>query len=345
MKLKKEIILGVLAFASAFFFAVNVHAARTDMVDVSKYNNNGNEITTDQYVNLRNNYGIKAVTVRISAGTNYADPKAKSNIANATAAGLYVNAYHYAHYNSIQSAENEANFAIAQAKADGLGTGAVIVADVESSTYQGSVSKAILDLANAKFEEVVEAAGFRADLYTMGSWVGTKMTVNDGEGWIAQYPKSLTNDLWTTHNGWQASSKMTFDGLYGYFDISQLYTNYYTAGTDKNAVISNSDTTNVSKVTKKTVTTTSSVSDTFKDGSYTITRQNGTFYPNQTLRIFKYPGSQPTGKYYYKSEHVTYDGYVHVGNYIYVSYKTSTGYHHYIAVRYAPTRRALGTFK
>lgn len=84
---------------------------------------------------------------------------------------------------------------------------------------------------------------------------------------------------------------------------------------------------------------------TFKDGAYTITRQNSTFTASQTLRVFAYSGVQATGAKYYKGESVIYDGYVHNGNYIYVSYLTKTGHHHYIAVRNANTRVPLGTFK
>lgn len=92
-------------------------------------------------------------------------------------------------------------------------------------------------------------------------------------------------------------------------------------------------------------TTSSSTSGTFKDGAYTITRQNSTFTASQTLRVFAYPGVQATGAKYYKGESVIYDGYVRNGNYIYVSYLTKTGHHHYIAVRNANTRVPLGTFK
>ena len=40
-----------------------------------------------------------------------------------------------------------------------------------------------------------------------------------------------------------------------------------------------------------------------------------------------------------------YDGYVRNGNYIYVSYLTKTGHHHYIAVRNANTRVLLGSIR
>ncbi|KRM61018.1 lysin [Paucilactobacillus vaccinostercus DSM 20634] len=94
-----------------------------------------------------------------------------------------------------------------------------------------------------------------------------------------------------------------------------------------------------------TTSTVVKATGTFKDGAYTITRQNSTFTAGQTLRVFAYPGVQATGAKYYKGESVVYDGYVRNGNYIYVSYKIKGGYHHYIAVRNANTRVPLGTFK
>lgn len=90
---------------------------------------------------------------------------------------------------------------------------------------------------------------------------------------------------------------------------------------------------------------TAKVSGTFKDGGYTITRQHGVFTAGQTLRVFAYPGSQPTGAKYYPNQKVVYDGYVRRGNYIYVSYQIKGGYHHYIAVRNANTRVLLGSIR
>lgn len=99
-------------------------------------------------------------------------------------------------------------------------------------------------------------------------------------------------------------------------------------------------------VTTSTATkSTAKVSGTFKDGGYTITRQHGVFTAGQTLRVFAYPGSQPTGATYKKGEQVIYDGYIRRGNYVYVSYQIKGGYHHYIAVRNANTRVLLGSIR
>lgn len=238
----------MVAFLVVIGIEGTAHAARTDMLDVSDYNNNGQALTTQQYINLRNNYGIKAVTVKISEGQTWNASTAKDNISDASQAGLYPNGYHFARYNSVATAQAEARHAVQQAQVDGLGIGSVIVTDAESLA-QSKVSKATNDQANQAFAQVVQQAGYRCDIYTMGSWVNTKMTVASGSGWIAYYPYHVTTDRYTGNHAWQFSSTMTFTGLAGRYDVSQLYDNYYTANTDKNAVISNDDTTHVATQT------------------------------------------------------------------------------------------------
>ncbi|MDC7954199.1 GH25 family lysozyme [Liquorilactobacillus mali] len=248
MKLKK-ILAGLGAFIAPFIFAVSVFAARTDMLDIS-----GNNTTLSQsdFTSIRNNYGVKAVTIKISEGSTYAWSGAKNAIQNAQAAGLYVNGYHYANFGTLAKAQSEANWAVQNARADGLGVGSVLAVDVEASVFKQH-SKAINDANIAAFNAIVQAAGYRTDIYTSASWVGKYLSVSDETGWIAAYPYTVTADRYTSNHAWQFSSKMTFTGISGRFDISQLYDTYYTAGTT--SVISNSSTTNVTKVTKKTVKT------------------------------------------------------------------------------------------
>ena len=240
------------SLAVAFFVVLGaqatVHGARTDMIDVSDYNNGGHALTTQQYINLRNQYGVKAVTVKISEGQTWNASTARANITDAKQAGLYTNGYHFARYNSVYTAQIEARHAVQQAQIDGLGIGSVIVTDAESSAQSG-VSKATNDQANQAFAQVVQQAGYRCDIYTMGSWVNTKMTVANGSGWIAYYPYHVTTNRYTNNHAWQFSSTQRFNGLAGSYDVSQLYDDYYTAGLNKNAVISNSQTTHVTTQT------------------------------------------------------------------------------------------------
>ncbi|NLS61428.1 GH25 family lysozyme [Lactiplantibacillus plantarum] len=243
MKLKNKLALTGAATMAALFLGLNANAARMDMVDVS--NNNG-YMSTAEYVSMRNEFGVKALTVKISEGSTYKDPYAASNIANGQAAGLYVNGYHFAHYKTKDQAIAEADFAGQTAKAVGLPVGAVLATDVESQEANNQ-SKATNDCNNADFMQEIQKFGYRSDIYTSGSWANNKMTIKDKTGWIAAYPYVVSGKNWySTNHAWQWSSTAKFRISYGGFDVSQLNSNYYTAGqkstvkpTNKGAVKAN----------------------------------------------------------------------------------------------------------
>ena len=249
MKLKNKLALTGAATMAALFLGMNASAARMDMVDVS--NNNG-YMSTSEYVSMRNEFGVKALTVKISEGTTFKDGYAASNIANGQAAGLYVNGYHFAHYTTKAQAIAEADYAGQAAKAAGLPVGAVLATDVESAEEQGILSQATNDRNNAAFMREIQKFGYRADIYTSGSWANNKMTIKGKTGWVAGYPFVPAGKQWyTNNNAWQWSGSAHFRISYGGFDVSQLYTDYYTAGqkstvkpTDKDAVKANNQAAN-----------------------------------------------------------------------------------------------------
>ena len=228
---------------ATIFLGLNANAARMDMVDVS--NNNG-YMSTAEYTSMRNEFGVKAVTVKISEGGTYKDPDAASNIANVQAAGLYINGYHFARYATKAQAIAEADFAGRTAKAAGLPVGAVLATDVEAEE-QNNQSKATNDRNNEAFMQEIQKFGYRADIYTSGSWANNKMTIKNRTGWIASYPYVVSGKNWySTNHAWQWSSTAKFRISYGGFDVSQLNSGYYTAGqkskvkpTDKDAVKDN----------------------------------------------------------------------------------------------------------
>lgn len=220
--MRKRIIL--LVALGLLFFCGKVKAASPDMVDVS--NNNG-YMTVANFVDMRNNYGVKSITTKISEGTYYHDYTAANNIQTAQSAGLYINGYHFARYQTVQQAKDEADYACRLAKADGLPIGAALVADVEASQQQ-YLSRSTLNACNQAFSEVVKLYGYRPDVYTMGSWVNSKMS---NAGWIASYPYDATGKTWySSNNAWQYKSTAQFQGSYGNFDVSTLYNNFYTGG-------------------------------------------------------------------------------------------------------------------
>ncbi|WP_416587870.1 GH25 family lysozyme [Lactiplantibacillus plantarum] len=243
MKLKNKLLLTGAATMAALFLGINANAARMDMVDVS--NNNG-YMSTAEYVSMRNEFGVKAVTVKISEGGTYKDPYAASNIANVQAAGMYINGYHFARYATKAQAIAEADFAGKTAKTAGLPVSAVLATDVESQEANNQ-SKATNDRNNAAFMKEIQKFGYRADIYTSGSWANSKMTIKGKTGWIAAYPYvPAGKDWYSTNHAWQWSSTAKFRISYGGFDVSQLNSNYYTAGqkstvkpTNKGAVKAN----------------------------------------------------------------------------------------------------------
>ncbi|RDG24630.1 lysin [Lactiplantibacillus plantarum] len=243
MKLKNKLLLTGAATMAVLFLGLNANAARMDMVDVS--NNNG-YMSTAEYTSMRNEFGVKAVTVKISEGGTYKDPYAASNIANVQAAGMYINGYHFARYATKAQAIAEADFAGKTAKAAGLPVGAVLATDVESQEANNQ-SQATNDRNNAAFMKEIQKFGYRADIYTSGSWANNKMTIKGKTGWIAAYPYVVSGKNWySTNHAWQWSSTAKFRISYGGFDVSQLNSNYYTAGqksrvkpTNKGAVKAN----------------------------------------------------------------------------------------------------------
>lgn len=214
----------LIAVLGLLFFCCKVDAATPDMVDISNHNG---YMTVDNFVDMRNNYGVKSITTKISEGTYYHDYTAANNIQTAQAAGLYINGYHFARYQTVQQAKDEADYACRLAKADGLPIGAALVSDVEAEQQQ-YLSRTTLDACNEAFGEVVKLYGYRFDVYTMGSWVNSKMS---NAGWIASYPNNPAGKTWYSNkNSWQYSSLAQFKDSYGNFDVSVLYNNFYTGG-------------------------------------------------------------------------------------------------------------------
>ncbi|WP_285213557.1 GH25 family lysozyme [Lactiplantibacillus plantarum] len=324
----KALILTVGAIFMTFLMVnITSHAARMDMVDVS--NNNG-YMSTAEYVSMRNEFGVKAVTVKISEGGTYKDPYAASNIANVQAAGLYVNGYHFAHYATKAQAIAEADFAGRTAKVAGLPVGAVLATDVESQEANNQ-SKATNDVNNQAFMKEIQKFGYRPDIYTSGSWANNKMTIKGKTSWVAAYPYVVSGKNWYSNNhAWQWSSTAKFRISYGGFDVSQLNDNYYTAGqkskvkpTNKGAVKANNRKANVKKAHKQ-----AAKKATFKVVKY---NQRGVFYPNRTLAV-RYTDSDKVRQVatYYKGESVAYNAVIIEHDYVWARYTRSNGLYGFI---------------
>lgn len=136
------------------------------------------------------NAGANAAVVKLSQGTGYNNPFAKSQIAAAKNAKIAVHGYHFANFTeNSASAVAEAKYAIATAKTVGLPKSAIIVLDFEA----GKGDKVKNTAASIAFLTEIKKAGYRPVFYSyqgMASHYDANK-INKAVGgslWIAAYP-------------------------------------------------------------------------------------------------------------------------------------------------------------
>ena len=315
--------------AGLMIFTSSVFGARTDMVDVSNHNG---YMTVDNWTAMRNQYGVKAMVTKLTEGTYYQDPTASTAIRTAEQSGLYVNGYYFCRYTNIEQANAEAQYAVNYAKQIGLPVNAVVAADIESE-QQRRLSSYENDLCISAMQRIIESAGYRFTVYSMSSW-GDKVVDWKDLGWIAQYPYNLNQNLYSKGHAWQFRSDQTFNGSYGKFDVSQLYDDFFTGGQNKNAVISNNDTHNVSK---NTGTQENQMNTEKGDQAEFDYAQNGTATFTTTVNIRTSPSihSRIVGQYD-AGESVQYDHVYIRDGYAWAGYLSYDGSRHYVALGQYP---------
>ena len=315
--------------AGMMIFTGSVFGARTDMVDVSNHNG---YMTVDNWTAMRNQYGVKAMVTKLTEGTYYQDPTASTAIRTAEQSGLYVNGYYFCRYTNIEQAKAEAQYAVNYAKQIGLPVNAVVAADIESE-QQRDLSTYENDLCVSAMQQIIESAGYRFTVYSMASW-GNKVVDWKDLGWIAQYPYNLNQNLYSKGHAWQFRSDQTFNGSYGKFDVSQLYDDFFTGGQNKNAIISNNDTHNVSK---NTGTQENQMNTEKGDQAEFDYAQNGTAIFTTTVNIRTSPSihARIVGQYD-TGESVQYDHVYIRDGYAWAGYRSYGGSRHYVALGQYP---------
>jgi len=238
--IKRFIFAPVAAVALAFSFGLSAFAATPDIdfIDVSHHNSNsGLPLAFYQTVKAS---GVQGVVVKVSEGTGYLDPSASVNIANAKAAGMVVNAYHFARYTSVASAQAEAKWFDAQLKKVGFDKtkDGYVVVDVEATNLSSSPAK-LTEYTNA-FIAKMKALGYtKVDLYSGSSFYNSRLqpaSLSVSKPWLARYPlrpeTGQPQPVYSNGKGaWQWSSTYVFPGLsqYGRFDVSVDYAGKYTS--------------------------------------------------------------------------------------------------------------------
>ena len=230
---------------SAHALSPNSSQPRTDMVDLSSWQSN---LGASDYQKLHD-AGVKAVAIKASEGTSYTSPVLQQQSSAAQNAGLAVNYYHFAHFTSVASAQAEAQNFIKSVQSVTSSKNMVLVVDFEASEL-GRQSKATNDADLAAFDSTLNAAGYnKTDLYTMASWLGSRIDTNDSnKGWIAQWPSNPTGTEYPSANAWQWASDYRFNGESQNLDVSQLNNDFYVNG-DANAAVHTSSGSSTPKTT------------------------------------------------------------------------------------------------
>jgi GH25 family lysozyme M1 (1,4-beta-N-acetylmuramidase) len=218
-------ILLVLSFCAPF----PVHAAEPskDFVDVSHWNNSKG-LPLSFYQTIKRG-GYKAAVVKVSDSTNYLDPTASVNVANAHAAGLKVNAYHFARLISTADAKTEADWFTTCLKNVGFKSSyGITVVDVEVT--EGKSKSALTSYANT-FISAMQSKGYKTDLYTGFSFYNSSLDPNNlsvKDPWLARYSASYQQPAWNDgkRGAWQWTDNEVINGQS--FDVSQDFAGKYT---------------------------------------------------------------------------------------------------------------------
>ena len=191
-------------------------------IDVSKWNGN------IDWTAVRNS-GVSYVIIRCgyrgsTTGALIEDPKFRSNIQGAKAAGLSVGAYFFTQATNEVEAVEEASMAIGLCS--GYGLSLPIFLDVEHSGGRGDSIDAGTRTAVCKaFCNTVRNSGFGAGIYANKVWLTSYMNASQLTGykiWLAQYAATPTYTA-TRYDYWQYTSKGSVAGINGNVDMNIRY--------------------------------------------------------------------------------------------------------------------------
>ncbi|WP_312940101.1 GH25 family lysozyme [Oscillibacter sp.] len=201
-------------------------------IDVSAYQNraiSGNSIDW----NAARNDGVEFAFVRIgfrgtSSGTLNKDAFYERNIDGAMAAGIDTGVYFFSQAITVAEAVEEANYIISLLGGRSL-TGPVAYDwEMHDSTYRVYGTSAAMATACAKaFSETIEAAGYRAMVYTSSYVAYNKFDLSILSGYPMWYPEyksaestALYPQLYYRPDYWQFTSKGCVAGLAGNVDCN-----------------------------------------------------------------------------------------------------------------------------
>ena len=190
---------------------------KVDGIDVSKFQGdiNWSKVAKD---------GVKQVIIRAgfrayATGEVVEDPKFRTNLEGATAAGLDVGLYFFTQALNTKEAVEEADFVLS--KLAGYPLTLPIYIDIENVDYDtGRLDSAGLNNAQRTaickaFCDTIEAGGYRAGVYANKYWLTTQLNAGELEDryaiWLAHYTDKT--DYTGEYQTWQYSCKGTVSGI------------------------------------------------------------------------------------------------------------------------------------
>ena len=194
-------------------------------IDVSKHNGNIDW-------NAVKNSGVSYVIIRCgyrgySTGVLVEDPKFRSNIKGAKAAGLKVGAYFFSQAVNEVEAVEEASMAIDLVK--GYGLNYPLFLDVEASGGRADgISRDTRTAVCKTFCQTVQNSGISAGIYANKTWFTEKIntaSLTSYKLWLAQYASAPTYTA-TRYDLWQYSSRGKVSGIGTNVDMNISYVNY-----------------------------------------------------------------------------------------------------------------------
>jgi lysozyme len=159
--------------------------------------------------------GIQFAFVKATQGTRFIDDKMDQNVKGALKYKIHVGAYHFAEFDTVEEAKQEAKFFLEQIKEYDFNYPLVLDLEINKT----GVSKTQLTDSAIAFMEELEKAGHFAMLYTGKSFFEDNL---DGKRlkpyslWIARYGDELGMDA----DIWQYTSSGKVNGIKGNVDMN-----------------------------------------------------------------------------------------------------------------------------
>lgn len=193
-------------------------------IDVSKHNGNIDW-------NAVKNSGVDFVIIRCgyrgsATGVLVEDPKFKSNIQGAAAAGLKVGIYFFSQAVNEVEAVEEASMTVSLIRNYKITYPVFLDVEAANGRADGLDSAARTQVIKA-YCETIRNSGYTAGVYANKTWLGGKMNVGSLGSyrvWLAQYASAPTYS--GRYEMWQYSSTGKISGISGNVDLNISYLSY-----------------------------------------------------------------------------------------------------------------------